>query len=290
MAHTGSGGFIDLHTHSTASDGSRSPGDVVREAKRLGLVAMAITDHDTLDGLAEAQAVGNELGVRIVPGIELSAVEDDVETHVLGLHLSDTSELAGSLTSLRNMRLGRAERIVARLNDIGVRITFEDVLREAAGGAVGRPHIARAMVNDGWATDFRDAFDRYLGNGRVAFVQKDRLPLVDAIAMIHRAGGLAVLAHPGPSGSRARIEALAAAGLDGVEVRHPGHSAEDTARLNALADHFGLVPSGGSDWHGAAEGSRRLGMMEVPLEWLQRQEERLSNRAHSVGDGHERVA
>jgi 3',5'-nucleoside bisphosphate phosphatase len=290
MAHTGSGGFIDLHTHSTASDGSRSPGDVVREAKRLGLVAMAITDHDTLDGLAEAQAVGNELGVRIVPGIELSAVEDDVETHVLGLHLSDTSELAGSLTSLRNMRLGRAERIVARLNDIGVRITFEDVLREAAGGAVGRPHIARAMVNDGWATDFRDAFDRYLGNGRVAFVQKDRLPLVDAIAMIHRAGGLAVLAHPGPSGSRARIEALAAAGLDGVEVRHPGHSAEDTARLNALADHFGLVPSGGSDWHGAAEGSRRLGMMEVPLEWLHRQEERLSTRAHSVGDGHERVA
>jgi predicted metal-dependent phosphoesterase TrpH len=290
MAHAGAGGFIDLHTHSTASDGSRTPGDVVREGKRLGLVAMAITDHDTLDGVAEAQAVGSELGVRIVTGIELSAVEDDVETHVLGLHLSDTSELARSLAALRSMRLGRAERMVARLNDIGVRITFEDVLREAAGGAVGRPHIARAMVNDGWATDFRDAFDRYLGNGKVAFVQKDRLPLVDAIAMIHRAGGLAVLAHPGPTGSRARIEVLAAAGLDGVEVRHPGHSAEDTARLSALADHFGLVPSGGSDWHGATEGSRRLGMMDVPLEWLRHQEERLSSRAPAVGDGHERVA
>jgi predicted metal-dependent phosphoesterase TrpH len=146
------------------------------------------------------------------------------------------------------------------------------------------------MVNDGWATDFRDAFDRYLGNGKVAFVQKDRLPLVDAIAMIHRAGGLAVLAHPGPTGSRARIEVLAAAGLDGVEVRHPGHSAEDTARLSALADHFGLVPSGGSDWHGATEGSRRLGMMDVPLEWLRHQEERLSSRARVVGAGDERVA
>jgi 3',5'-nucleoside bisphosphate phosphatase len=290
MTNAGSGGFIDLHTHSTASDGSRSPTDVVREAKRLGLVAIAITDHDTLDGLHEARATGAELGVRIVAGIELSAVEEDVETHVLGLHLSDVAALEGSLVALRDMRLGRAERMVARLNDVGVRISFEDVLREAAGGAVGRPHIARAMVNNGWATDFRDAFDRYLGNGRVAFVQKDSLPLGDAIAMIHRAGGLAVLAHPGPTGSRTRIELLAAAGLDGVEVKHPGHSAEDTARLGALADHFGLVPSGGSDWHGAAEGPRRLGMMDVPLDWLRRHEERLASRARAVGDGHERVA
>ena len=290
MANAGAGRFIDLHMHTTASDGSRMPADVVREAKRLGLVAIAITDHDTLDGLAEARTAGLELGVRVVTGIELSAVEDDVETHVLGLHLSDTTELERSLIALRDMRLGRAERMVARLNDLGVRITFDDVLREAAGGAVGRPHIARAMVNDGWATDFRDAFDRYLGNGRVAFVQKDRLPLSEAIAMIQRAGGLAVLAHPGPTGSRERIELLAAAGLDGVEVRHPGHSAEDTARLGALADHFGLVPSGGSDWHGAAEGPRRLGMMDVPVDWLRRHEEYLARRVTAAGDGRERVS
>jgi predicted metal-dependent phosphoesterase TrpH len=263
---------------------------VVREAKRLGLTAIAITDHDTLDGLAEARDAGLALGVRIIAGIELSAVEDDVETHVLGLHLSDTTELEGRLVALRDMRSGRAERIVARLNDLGVRISFEDVLREAAGGAIGRPHVARAMVNDGWATDFRDAFDRYLGNGRAAFVQKDRLLLSDAIAMIHRAGGLAVLAHPGPTGSRERIELLTAEGLDGVEVKHPGHSAEDTARLGALTDHFGLVPSGGSDWHGAAEGPRRLGMMDVPVEWLRRQEERLARRQQAADDGRERVA
>ena len=288
-ATSASGGLVDLHTHSTASDGSRLPADVVREANRIGLVAVAITDHDTLDGLAEARAAGAELGVRIINGIELSAVEDDVETHVLGLHLADTAELASSLVALRNMRLSRAERIVARLNDLGVRISFDDVLREAAGGAVGRPHIARAMVNDGWATDFRDAFDRYLGNGRAAFVQKDHLSLIDAIAMIHRAGGLAVLAHPGPAGSRARIELLATAGLDGVEVKHPGHSAEDTARLGALAEHFDLVPSGGSDWHGAADGPRRLGMMNVPADWLRRQDERAARRASTRVD-RERVA
>jgi predicted metal-dependent phosphoesterase TrpH len=272
-------GFVDLHMHSTASDGARPPADVVREAKRVGLVAIALTDHDTLDGLAEAIATGRELGVRVVPGVELSAVEGNVETHILGLHLSETRELEARLVALRDMRRTRAVRIVERLNELGVRIEFAAVLEQAAGGAIGRPHVARAMIAEGWAVDFRDAFERYLGNGKPAFVAKDRLPVADAIALIHRAGGLAILAHPGSGGTRERVEQFVREGIDGIEVRHPSHSSEDIARLSALVEHFSLVPSGGSDWHGAADGPRQLGMMRVPLEWLERQDGRVGARA-----------
>ncbi|HXT15429.1 MAG TPA: PHP domain-containing protein [Gemmatimonadaceae bacterium] len=271
-------GFVDLHMHSTASDGSRAPADVVREAKRVGLIAIALTDHDTLDGLPEAMATGTELGVRVVPGIELSAVEGDVETHILGLHLSDTRELESRLVALREMRRTRAQRIVERLNELGVRIEFTAVLDQAAGGAIGRPHVARAMIAEGWAVDFRDAFERYLGNGKAAYVGKDRLAVADAIGLIHNAGGLAILAHPASGGTRARVEQFVQEGIDGVEVRHPSHSSEDIARLSALVEHFSLVPSGGSDWHGATDGPRTLGMMRVPEEWLGRQDGRVRAR------------
>ncbi len=274
-----SGPFVDLHSHSTASDGSRAPADVIREAKRVGLAALALTDHDTLDGIAEATTIGVELGVRVIPGIELSAVEGDVETHILGLHLADTREMEAKLIDLREMRRSRAQRIVARLNELGVRVEFQAVLDQAAGGAIGRPHVARAMIAEGWAVDFRDAFERYLGNGKAAYVGKDRLPVADAIGLIHRAGGLAVLAHPSHGGTRERVQAFVEQGMDGVEVRHPSHSSEDIQRLGALVDHFSLVPSGGSDWHGAAEGPRTLGMMRVPAEWLERQDGRVRVRA-----------
>jgi hypothetical protein len=275
----GAGAFVDLHAHSTASDGSRAPADVVREAKRIGLAAIALTDHDTVAGIAEAAAAAEELGLRVVPGVELSAVEGDVETHILGLHLSDTRELEAQLIALRDMRRTRAERMVERLNELGVRIDFAAVLEQAAGGAIGRPHVARAMIAEGWAVDFRDAFERYLGNGRPAYVTKERLAVSEATALIHRAGGLAILAHPSHSGTRERIAAFVEQGMDGVEVRHPSHSAEDTARLAALVEHFSLVPSGGSDWHGSTDGPRTLGMMRVPADWLRRQDNRIRVRA-----------
>jgi predicted metal-dependent phosphoesterase TrpH len=278
-AGPGAAVFVDLHSHSTASDGARAPRDVVLEAKRVGLAALALTDHDTLGGIAEATATGAEVGMRVIAGVELSAVEGESETHILGLHLSDPRPIETSLSALRDMRHSRAERIVIRLNELGVRLEFSAVLEQAAGGAIGRPHVARAMIAEGWAVDLRDAFDRYLGNGRPAFIGKDRLAVTDAIDLIHAAGGLAVLAHPGSSGTRERIEAFAAQGIDGVEVRHPSHSSEDAARLLALVEHFSLVPSGGSDWHGAADGPRTLGMMRVPAEWLSRQDDRLRARA-----------
>jgi predicted metal-dependent phosphoesterase TrpH len=267
--------LVDLHMHSTASDGSRAPADVVRAAKRAALAAIALTDHDSVDGVAEARRVGDELGVRVVAGVELSAVEGETETHLLGLHLRDTTMIERALADLRGMRERRARRIIERLDAVGVHISMDSVLAQAGEGAVGRPHVARALIAEGWAVDSRDAFDRYLAAGRPAYVAKEQLGMRHAIGMIHDAGGLAVLAHPASSGTRERLEGLRAQGLDGVEVKHPSHSPADTARLAAIAKELDLVPSGGSDWHGAADGPRTIGMMQVPGEWLTLQEARL---------------
>lgn len=271
--------FVDLHMHSTASDGARVPADVVEAAARAGLAAIALTDHDTLAGVDEARAAGERLGVRVIPGVELSAMEGKEELHLLGLHLSRPAPIERELADFREARRERAGRIVERLNALGIPVTVDDVLAQAAGGAVGRPHIARALVAGGWARDLRDAFDRLLGNGRPAYVEKRRLAIADAIRLIHEAGGIAVYAHPGAGATRARLEALRAAGLDGVEVRHPSHSAEDIARIGALADHLALLPSGGSDWHGTGEGPRTIGSMRIPEAWLDRQDARVRERA-----------
>ncbi|MDQ6829594.1 MAG: PHP domain-containing protein, partial [Gemmatimonadota bacterium] len=183
--------FVDLHSHSTASDGALPPAEVVRAAHRAKLTALALTDHDTIDGLAEARRLGAELGVRVVAGVELSAHEGDTEVHVLGLHLSRTDEIERALATFRSARVTRADRIIVQLNSIGVPLTIEAVMEQAGGGAVGRPHVARAMIAEGWARDSRDAFDRYLGFGKPAYVDKPKLELPDAISLIHRAGGLA---------------------------------------------------------------------------------------------------
>jgi len=243
-------------------------------ARDAGLRALALTDHDTVDGISDARGAALAVGIDLVPGVELSAYEGPIEVHILGLHLDKLDDMRSSLAVFRSARRERAEGIVKLLNGLGVRITFDDVLAEAKDAAIGRPHVARALVQNGWAMDLRDAFDRYLGAGRPAYLDKKRIGVPEAIGLIHRCGGIAVLAHPGSDGNRERIEALAAVGLDGVEVIHPSHSGEDRARILALTKHFGLVPSGGSDSHGAADGVRVVGAMKVPGEWLDLQVER----------------
>jgi predicted metal-dependent phosphoesterase TrpH len=274
--------YVDLHSHSTASDGAATPSALVAAARQAGLAAIALTDHDTIGGLREAAAAAAGSDLRVVPGVELSAVDATGETHLLGLHLADLAPLGARLAELREMRRLRAERIVQRLNALGVRLTMEDVLAQAAGGAIGRPHVARALIARGWAEDIRGAFDRYLAAGRPAFVQKERLSLADAIEMVRRAGGLAVLAHPGSTATADRLKALMTLGLDGVEVRHPSHDDAECGRILALTDRLGLLPSGGSDWHGQPDGARALGAMRVPAEWLQRQDARIARRAAQV--------
>lgn len=271
--------YVDLHMHSTASDGALPPDEVVAAAQRAGLSAIALTDHDTVDGLDSARRAGEALGIRVVAGIELSAVDDGREIHVLGLHLSHPEHLAVALAELRETRRERAKTTVAILNSLGVPVTLDAVFAAAGDGAVGRPHIARALVAGGWARDFRDAFDRWLGSGKPACVEKRTVTFAEAARLIHDAGGLAVYAHPGGAASRGDLEELSSLGLDGIEVRHPSHTADEIARIGSLADELGLVPSGGSDWHGAAEGYRALGSMKVSASWLEQQDERVRQRA-----------
>lgn len=273
---------IDLHAHSTASDGTASPTLFVETAARAGLNVVALTDHDTVAGVPEAMAAAEPLGVRVVPGVELSVMDGKEEVHLLGLHLTDVGAIADALADFRDGRTTRAAAIVSALNALGVPVTLDAVLTEAAGGAVGRPHVARALVSGGWATDLRDAFDRWLGAGKPAYVEKPRLEVAEGVSLVHKAGGLAIWAHPGDDGRRARFERMVAAGIDGAEVRHPGHSASDQSRIGALVEFFNLVPSGGSDWHGAMGGPRVLGSVQVPSEWLERHEERLAIRRRAV--------
>ena len=281
-AEAGGPAFVDLHTHSTASDGTFPPEGVIEAAERRGLAALALTDHDTIDGVRAARQAAKRAGIRVIAGVELSALDGDHEVHLLALHLSNLDALEKRLTELRASRLVRARRIVEKLNALGIPLTLGEVLQQSNGGAVGRPHVARALIARGVVADFRDAFMRYLGNNGSAFVPKDPLSVHDAIAIAHEAGAIAVWAHPSDGGRRERLEPLVAAGLDGIEIRHPSHSAEDMKRLQALADFFGLVPSGGSDWHGASDGPRRLGMMKVPIEWLEKQDERVASLTSST--------
>jgi len=281
-AEAGGPRFVDLHTHSTASDGTLPPEQVIDAAARCGLAALALTDHDTIDGVRAARNAADQVGIRVIAGVELSAFDEDREIHVLALHLSNLDALEKRLAGLRASRHVRAGKIVDKLNQLGVPVTLEEVLQQANGGSLGRPHVARALIARGLVSDFRDAFMRYLGNNGSAFVAKEKLTVRDAIGIAHEAGAIAVWAHPSEGGRRERLEPLVAAGLDGVEIRHPSHSSEDTKRLQALTDFFGLVPSGGSDWHGALEGPRRLGMMNVPSEWLERQDESVAALASST--------
>jgi 3',5'-nucleoside bisphosphate phosphatase len=264
---------IDLHVHSTASDGSLAPERVVQRAAAAGLRAIALTDHDTLAGIPEALAAGQRYGVRVVGGCEFSASAPWGEMHVLGYFLpAESPQLNTFLEACRADRVRRAQAMVNQLRQLGVDLSFDSVLQESAGGAVGRPHVARAIVRHGGAINLGDAFDRFLGRGRPAFVEKT-LPLFRTVAeVVHEAGGLVSVAHLKERGTRSFVERLKGEGLDAVETRHPSHDPDLRARLTDIALQLGLLRTGGSDWHGDPEPGvthGTIGSQSVPLEWLQ---------------------
>ena len=256
---------IDLHAHSNRSDGTFEPADVVRLASERDLDVVALTDHDTTDGLDEAIATGNELGVEVVPGIEFSAEYDGKSVHVL-CYWMDPSDpaLRTELQRLRDERFRRGELMVEKLQALGVPVEFEHVRRIANGATIVRPHIAQAMVEIGAVASETDAFDVYLGDGRPGHVPKHALDPLDAVALILGAGGVCVLAHPGMWGDQSAvpaglIERMAAAGMRGLEVDHPDHPPEQREHYRAIAAELGLVPTGGSDCHGTRYEPVRLG-------------------------------
>lgn len=259
--------FADLHVHTTASDGLTSPRLVVGEASRLGLGAVAITDHDTVDGISEAMAEGARSGLTVVPGLEMSAWVGQAQLHVLAYFVDVADEtLTSHLCRLAETREQRAERIVDRLNERGVPLGLDDVVEEARGGRLGRAHIARALVKSGHALDMRDAFARYLGRSGCCYIPRAVAGLEDVIAFLAGLGAIPVIAHPGVTGLRTRLIRLKALGLAGIEYAHPEHSAAQRAYWRAVAASLGLVATGGSDWHGAGDAHAvHLGCVRVPL-------------------------
>lgn len=262
---------VDLHTHTTCSDGRLTPEELVQRAEERGLAALAITDHDTLDALPLASAVRTT--IELVPGVEMSTSLDGVDLHLLGYFLDPLhAELKQRLVEFREDRVQRASRIIERLAALGVPIEEERVRLRATGGVVGRPHVAAEMVEAGHADDLDDAFRRFLASGGPAYVPRPAFHPHDAIRLIHAAGGVSVLAHPGNAVSDRVVELLVEGGLRGIEVWHPQHGVSTVRRLRALAHRLHLLETGGSDFHGTGR-SVDLGEIFVPVSALGRLKE-----------------
>lgn len=259
--------YVDLHTHTTASDGAHSPRVLVQMARDKGLKAIAVSDHDTTGGLAEATAAGDELGVEVVPAVEMSTDVADSEVHILGYFIDAAdAQLQSLLTTLREARLGRARKMVDKLAPLGVKLDWQRVQAFAGDGAVGRPHVAKAMVEAGYVPDVKAAFDRYIGRSGPAYVERYKLTPAEAVRAIRAVHGLAVLAHPlEGTGSLPMLPELAAAGLGGMECYYTGYAASQVADLVAIARKYSLVVTGGSDFHGEGVAANAvLGQPPVP--------------------------
>jgi predicted metal-dependent phosphoesterase TrpH len=265
---------IDLHTHSTASDGLLAPAALVRRAADAGLTLIGLTDHDTTNGLAEAQVAGARLAVTVIAGVEINTdlPEGQGEAHVLGYHLDvDQPAFQATLSVLRDAREKRGERMVEQLRAQGVNVEWSRV-RELAQGTVGRPHVARALIEAGYATDMNDAFARYLTRGRPGYVPRFKLAPEQAIQLIRSAQGVPALAHPAgiPGLAETRLRALAQVGLLGLECYYGQYDDETVARLLTLASAHNLIPTGGSDYHGPNVHPTPLGGRWVPPETAER--------------------
>lgn len=259
----------DLHTHTTASDGTLSPAEVVRHVWAAGLAGVGITDHDTMGGVKAAEEEGQRLGIQVIPGIEISTEYEGREVHILGYYCSsDSASLAGVLEELRAARKQRLERIVENLRGAGLDISFDQLVIAIGNEAVGRPHIARALVKLGFASSVQEAFEKYLLRGRPGYVPRHKMDPLTAIRCIREAGGVPVLAHPGLVGDDSIITRLVDAGLMGLEVWYPEHTPEQTAHYESMAESLGLIATGGSDFHGKGEREAELGSVRVPEEFV----------------------
>lgn len=263
--------MIDLHLHTTASDGRSTPDALVREVQAAGITTMALTDHDTVAGIATTAAAAAAAGMEFVAGIEITAVVDGRDLHMLGYFIDVTApELGPFLTRQRAERRRRVQAIAARLEQLGAPIDETTLLANAdrqAGKSLGRPLVAAALIEAGHARDVSDAFNRYLAEGRPAFIERAGAPPAEVIGLIARAGGLSSFAHPGKMGRDDIIPGLIDAGLSAIEVYHPDHTADDVRRYEAMARRASLFVTGGSDYHGPGSGrTAGLGTVGLPAD------------------------
>jgi hypothetical protein len=264
----------DLHIHSTASDGSLAPEEVVRQAGQAGLTAISLTDHDTVSGLAAALRAGAAAGLKVIPGIELNTDLAGDDIHMLGYCLDTESEvLLRQIDDLRQAREDRARLIIAKLADLGMPLEYEDVRRIAGRAAIGRPHIARALLSAGYSVGVTEAFERYLARGRPAYVPLHKLDPFLAIEIIRKANGIPVLAHPGLARRDDLVAAMVDRGMLGLEVYYPFHTSGDLARYRDLCQKYGLIMTGGTDYHGPGFKYPPLGTVTVPDETVARLQE-----------------
>lgn len=264
---------IDLHIHTSASDGRFSPAEIVSRSAAAGLAVIAITDHDTVDGIAPAlQAARTFPSLRVIPGVEISTDIPAGQAHILGYFVDYTDhELQIALEKMRNSRWERARKMVARLEDLGCRIEWERVREIAGAASVGRPHIAQALMEKDYVESIKDAFTRYINQDGPAYVERDKMTPVQAAELILRAKGLPVLAHPlTVPDPEAMVIELKAAGLTGIEVYYKDYTRDDINRLLRLSDRYGLVSTGGTDYHGLEpETDIDIGGVDVPAECVE---------------------
>ena len=261
----------DLHCHTTASDGLLSPTELVQLAAKLGLKGIAITDHDTIQGWKEAEKAGANYQIRILKGIELNTTWYGKEVHILGYEVdSSSNHLTDKLRVLRNAREERMVEILGRFKDLGINISVDEVQRFSHGESIGRPHIAQALIERGYVRSIKEGFDLYLGTGAPAYVPRYKLTPEEGIHLIRDAHGVAVLAHPGVLRLEKGIPAWVKAGLQGIEVLHSQHNRDDEKRYLEIAEEYGLLTTGGSDFHGeASKPGVNLGGWGVPLDVMQ---------------------
>jgi predicted metal-dependent phosphoesterase TrpH len=272
---------VDLHTHTMTSDGVLSPAELVHEASRRGITVLGVTDHDTIDGLDEAERAARDLGIEVIPGVELSTTVAVGEFHLLGYFVDRTNPaFVGTLHALAEARVRRVRLMLEKLGNLGYDVDIDRVLAQGDIGSIGRPHVARELIRLGVVATIGEAFDRFLKSGRPAFVPRDEFPPEEAIALVNGNGGVPVLAHPfSTRDPGVAAERLVPAGLRGIEVYYAEYTDEQRRHLSELADRFGLLKTGGSDFHGTPDREGRdLGSAPVPAEVVSRLREAASAR------------
>jgi predicted metal-dependent phosphoesterase TrpH len=276
--------FADLHLHTHFSDGTFSPEELAGHGQRLGFAAMALTDHDSVEGCARMAAACGAAGIEFITGVELTAEHNDTEVHLLGYFLdTQNKRFLAEIAKFQAVRQNRIREMVARINALNIPLEAESVFALANCKSPGRPHVARALVKAGFCKTPDEAFERFLKKHRPAWVPKAKMSALEGIELIHQAGGLAVMAHPGLNRTDEIIPALVDAGMDGIECFHTKHSTNAAERYLEIADKFHLLVTGGSDCHGFSKGKPLIGTVKLPYEHVEKLKSKAGSRGSRAG-------